>query len=170
MYQYRWLGLLCVISVFPVTQLTAASLRACRSLPVPLPLCAFVVMLRPFAGGLAVFFVYTLLNLVIGRATGMEGRALAAFLPMCSLMSLIQAVILRHPRLPVAFALLIAFSMVSALVPKVMSLPIPSIVLLGLSAGLLVFSWWLHVRWLGRGSRIYRLNPGFLRIAGGAQR
>lgn len=168
--QYRFLGMLCSISVFPVMMLAAASLRAFRSLPVPLALCSLMVALRPFMAGLAVFLVYTLLNWVIGRGTGMEGRALAAFLPLCGLMSLMQAVMLRHPRLPVAFALLIAFSLASALLPDVMRLPFPSIGLLVLSAVLLVVSWRLHVRWLGKRSRIYRLNQGFLRMAGGAQR
>ena len=170
MYQYRPLGLLCTISVFPVMQMAAASLRVFRGLPVPLPRCALMVALRPFMAGLAVFVVYALLNWVIGRGTGMEGRALAAFLPLCSLMSLLQAVMLRHPRLPVAFALLIAFSLASACLPDVMMLAFPSIGLLILSAVFLLVSWLLHVRWLGNSSQIYRLNQGFLRIAGVAQR
>lgn len=169
-YQYRSLGMLCTISVFPVVQMAAASLRAFRGLPVPLPLFASMVAIRPFVAGVAVFFVYALLNWVLGRGTGMTGRALVAFLPLCSLTSLMQVIILRHPRLPVAFALLVAFSLVGSLVPGMMRLPIPSIWLLLLSVVILVISWRWHVRWLGNSSLIYRLNQGFLRMVGGAQR
>jgi hypothetical protein len=114
--------------------------------------------------------VFMALYIFIGRGSGMEGRALIAFLPLCSLMSLAQAVMIRYPRLPVVMGLLMVISMVSVIFVDLRALSLPRLWLLVTGLLLLVLSWGLHWRWLSRASGIYRLNGGFLRMMGGAQR
>ena len=166
-YQYRSIGMLCVILSAPLVAVSAGSLRAFRSLPVPVSSFALVVALRPFVGSLVVFLAYMLLNWMIGRGTVMQGQALAAWLPLCGLISLLQAVILRYQRLPAAFALLVVLSMTSTLLPEVMKLALPVAALALLGGVMLLISWRLHVYWLGSSNQIYRLNQGLLRMVGG---
>ena len=70
-------------------------------------------------------------------------------LPLCGLISLLQAVILRYQRLPAAFALLVVLSMTSTLLPEVMKLALPVAALALLGGVMLLISWRLHVYWLG---------------------
>ena len=126
--------------------------------------------LRPFCGGLAVFAVFTLTTWLLDRSAGGERQALLAFLPFCGVLSVAQAVILRYQRTPVMIVLIFSLSIFFGNFPELLRWAQTGVWMAAVGIGLLVFSWWLHVRWLGRGSQIYRLNPGFLRIAGGAQR
>ncbi len=170
MYQYRSMGMLCVITAYPLVMVAAGSLRAMRSLPVRLSICALLVALRPFVSGAVAMLVFMALNFVIGRSSGMEGWAFVAFLPLCSLMSLAQAVMIRYPRLPVAMGLLMVISMASVIFVELLALSLPGMWLLAAGGLLLLVSWGLHCRWLSRSSGIYRLNGGFLRMMGGAAR
>lgn len=167
--QYRSMAMLNVMIGSPLVMVAAGSLRALRSLPLRLSSCALLVALRPFVASAAMMVVFMALNAVIGRSSGMEGRALIAFLPLCSLMSLAQAVMIRYPRFPVAMGLLMVISMASVIFVELLELSLPGLWLL-VSGILLLLSWGLHWRWLSRSSGIYRLNGGFLRMMGGAQR
>ena len=170
MNQYRSMAMLNVTMGFPLVMVAAGSLRALRSLPLRLSSCALLVALRPFVASVAMMVVFMALYIFIGRGSGMEGRALIAFLPLCSLMSLAQAVMIRYPRLPVVMGLLMVISMVSVIFVDLRALSLPGLWLLVTGLLLLVLSWGLHWRWLSRASGIYRLNGGFLRMMGGAQR
>jgi hypothetical protein len=170
-YIYRSMGMLCVMTVFPLVAVSAGTLRACRGFPVPLRHWALLVAFRPFAAGVLVFGLFTLMVWAVSRSSVVEGKALLTFLPLCSALSLIQALMLRHPRLPVVLGLLILISMLGTLFPEILRHYRPSVPgMLAAALAMLGLSCVLHLRWLGRGSRIYRLNQGILRMAGGAQR
>ncbi|MES2468055.1 MAG: hypothetical protein V4675_12185 [Verrucomicrobiota bacterium] len=169
MNQYRSMAMLNVMIGSPLVMVAAGSLRALRSLPLRLSSCALLVALRPFVASVAMMVVFMALNAVIGRSSGMEGQALIAFLPLCSLMSLTQAVMIRYPRFPVAMGLMMVVAMISVIFVDWLPFSLPGLRLL-VSGVLLLLSWGLHWRWLSRSSRIYRLNGGFLRMMGGAAR
>ena len=164
--------MLCVMTVFPMLAVSAGTLRACRGLPVPLRNWAMLVAFRPFAAGLLVFGIFTLMVWAVSRSSVLDGDALLAFLPLCSALSLVQAFMLRHPRLPVVIGLLMMIAMLGTLFPEILRHSRPGSYGMGAtSLGLLVISLRLHVRWLGNSSPIYRINQGFLRmVGGGAQR
>ena len=169
MNQYRSMAMLNVMIGSPLVIVAAGSLRALRSLPLRLSSCALLVALRPFVASAAMMVLFMALNAVIGRSSGMEGRALMAVLPLCSLMSLAQAVMIRYPRLPVAMGLMMVVTMASVIFVDWLPLSLPGLWLL-VSGVLLLLSWGLHWRWLSRSSQIYRLTGGFLRMMGGAAR
>ena len=158
------------MSVFPLVSVTAGSLRAMRSLPGSLASCALIAALRPFWGGWAVFLVYALLIRLVGRSTGMVGHAFWAFLPFCSLMSLGQAIMLRWPRMPLLIVMLFTITFISVGLPDVMKLSIPAWWLPGAGLAVLLMSWKLHLRWLGRCSQMGRLNQGVFGMPGSTPR
>ena len=168
--QYRSIGILCVMTIFPGGALAAGTVRAFRGFPVRLSRLALLTALRPFCGGLAVFAVFTLTTWLLDRSAGGERQALLAFLPFCGVLSVAQAVILRYQRTPVMIVLIFSLSIFFSNFLELLRWAQTGVWMAAVGMGLLVFSWWLHVRWLRRGSRICRLNPGFLQIAGGAQR
>ena len=164
--QYRSIGMLCVMTIFPGGAVAAGTVRAFRGFPVRLSWWALLSALRPFCGGLAVFVVFTLTAWLLDLSAGGEGQALLAFLPFCGVLSVAQAVILRYQRLPVMIVLIFSLSIFFSNFPELLRLAQTGVWMAALGMGLLVFSWWLHVRWLGRGSRIYRNNQEAFTIAG----
>ena len=170
-FQFHSMGMLCGMILFPLLGVSAGTLRACRGVPVRLGNWAALMTLRPFAGGLVVHGLYTLVSWAMGRSSGVEGGLLLAFLPLCSGLSLVQAVMLRHPRMPVMFPLLMLVSLLGGVFSEWLLYSHPNAVaMLGVAGAVLALSCWLHLRWLGNSSQVYRLNQGFLRMMGGAQR
>lgn len=171
-FQYRSMGMLCAMTTFPMIMVTMGTLRAGRSLPVARRSWALVMTLRPFVGGVLVFVVFSLVSWVTGRSSGIEGKALMTFLPWCSALSLVQALVLRFPKMVVVIGLIMVISFFGTLFPEMLQRrgADGAGLMAGLAAGLLVISAWLHGRELTRSDALYRVNQGFLRMIGGAQR
>lgn len=170
--RYSSLTVLAAMLVVPLFGMVVAPLRAFRALPVARGTYAALVALRPVVYSLNLFLTCAVFSWAFGRATGTEGRALVIFVFLGSLWSLLQALLVRSPRFPVAIAMvMIASPVAMTTIPLVFQAGAPVFWMPLASALLIPVSWLLHRRWLRTSSGIYRNQLWLMRFpAGGGAR
>ena len=169
--QYRAVGLMCAMFILPLFGMAAGPARIFCALPITRGRYALLLACRPVVFCLSLVLMFTGLSWLAGQGTGQEGRALCVFILFGSLVSLMQAVLVRQALLPVAMGMAMVLAPmvdVSFLILLQSGMPVFWMAVLG--AGLLPISWLLHRRWLRTSSQIYRSQQWLMRFAAGQSR
>jgi hypothetical protein len=168
---YMPLAMMCAMIIIPLFARATGPARVFQAMPITRGRHALLLAARPVIFCLVLVAIFTVVSVLSGRATGEEGRAFGVFILIGNLMSLMQAINVRHPRFPVAFgigiflapAVLVTFPLFLQSGGSVSWLAIPGLALFPLS-------WLLHRRWLRTSSQFYRSQQWLMRFAAGNPR
>ena len=165
------LVLVCSMITFPLFARAVGAARVFRAMPITLGQQALLLTARPFIYCMALFSMFGVVSLVMGRSSGESWHALSIFLLVGSLMSLSQAGMVRFPRFPVAVGMgvVLAPAMVIAM-PVLLRQEIPFYQLAAPGGACLVVSWLTNRRWLLKSSEFYRSQRWLAMISKGTNR
>ena len=156
---YLTLGMVCAMMMTPLFARAAGGARLLRALPISGNRLALILAARPAAYALFLFASVSVYYSFMGRWNGQEGRAVCVFIFIGGLLSIMQAINVRHPSTKVTMAMAMFLSPGVVLTsPVVVDSAYPVLWLGILGIALLPVSWLLCRRWMRTSSGFYRQN------------